>query len=168
MTHRLILTRHAKSSWDDPKMEDQDRPLNNRGRVAAQDIGEWLAQHDYVPDLVLCSPSKRTSETWDIISGALPRAATVQYEKALYLASSDDMLKALRNVQGAETVLMLGHNPGISLAATALAAKPPHHPRFAHYPTAATTVYRFDIDGWSDVAWGNGDVLAFTVPRGED
>ncbi len=168
MTHRLILTRHAKSSWDDPNTQDHDRPLNRRGRDGAKDIGEWLAQHDYLPDLVMCSTAARTRETWEIIAAELPGEREAQFEKSLYQASPDQMLAALRKAGGAETVLMLGHNPGIAQMAKALAASPPHHPRFAHYPTAATTVYQFDVDDWSKVEWGSGDVLAFTLPRGEE
>ena len=52
MTLRLILTRHAKSSWDDPLMSDHDRPLNERGKAAAADLGNWLASRGYVPDVV--------------------------------------------------------------------------------------------------------------------
>jgi phosphohistidine phosphatase len=168
MTHRLILTRHAKSSWDDPTMDDHDRPLNKRGRAGALDIGEWLNQHDFIPDLVLSSTAARTRETWEIIAGALPRQAELKLERALYLATPEEMLNVLRKVGNAETVLMLGHNPGIALAASALAANPPHHPRFPHYPTAATTVFQFDINDWGQVTWGSGDVLAFTLPRGEE
>ena len=52
MTLRLILTRHAKSSWDDPLMSDHDRPLNERGKAAAADLGNWLASRGYVPEEV--------------------------------------------------------------------------------------------------------------------
>ena len=167
MTHRLILTRHAKSSWQDPTADDHDRPLNKRGRAAAIDIGEWLAQHDFIPDLVLCSTSARTRETWDIMSKALPRQGELRLEAALYHATPEQMLAVLRKVTDAQTVLLLGHNPGMAQAAAALAANPPHHPRFAQYPTTATTVYQFDISGWDKVSWGSGDVLAFTLPRDE-
>ena len=168
MTHRLILTRHAKSSWDDPTIDDHERPLNQRGRAAALDVGQWLAQHDFVPDLVLCSTSARTRETWEIIATALPRSAEARYERALYLASPEQMLDVLHKVKDAATVMVLGHNPGTALLATALAANPPNHPRFAHYPTAATTVYQFEVQDWGGIAWNSGDVLEFTVPRHVD
>ena len=57
---RLILTRHAKSSWDDPLTPDHDRPLNDRGKAAAADLGQWLASRGYIPDEVLCSDALRT------------------------------------------------------------------------------------------------------------
>ena len=61
---RLILTRHAKSSWDDPMTPDHDRPLNERGKAAAADLGQWLASRDYVPEEVLCSDALRTRKTF--------------------------------------------------------------------------------------------------------
>ena len=71
MTLRLILTRHAKSSWDDPLMSDHDRPLNARGKAAAADLGGWLASRSYLPGQVLCSDALRTRETWEGIAPAL-------------------------------------------------------------------------------------------------
>lgn len=165
MTRRLILTRHAKSSWDDETLEDHDRPLNKRGHSAAQDIGEWLAQHDYLPDLVISSSAARTKETWESMAGALPCKPETRFERSLYDSSPEQILTALREVKDAQTVLLIAHNPGIALAANALAASPPHHPRFATYPTTATTVYQFNIDDWKQLTWGSGDVLDFALPR---
>ena len=67
---RLILTRHAKSSWDDPLTPDHDRDLNDRGKAAAADLGQWLSSRGYVPDEVLCSDALRTRKTF---SGIPPR-----------------------------------------------------------------------------------------------
>ena len=57
---RLILTRHAKSAWDDPTLEDFDRPLNDRGRRAARALGDFMASRGYEPEEVICSPARRT------------------------------------------------------------------------------------------------------------
>ena len=65
MTRTLILTRHAKSSWDAPVASDHDRPLNKRGRKSAPAIGTWLKQNGWLPDEVISSTSARTRETWD-------------------------------------------------------------------------------------------------------
>jgi phosphohistidine phosphatase len=69
---RLILTRHAKSAWDDPAMADHDRPLNERGKAAAADLGQWLASRDYIPQEVLCSDAERTRKTWSGIAPPCP------------------------------------------------------------------------------------------------
>lgn len=164
MTLRLILTRHAKSSWDDPTMPDRDRPLNARGRGAAADLGAWLASRGYVPDEVLCSDALRTRQTWEGIAPALPGAPAVTLKPALYHAGPDVMLAVLRHATG-RTVMMLGHNPGIAELAARIVARPPLHEGFAHYPTGATLVASFETDDWGQVGFGQGAVRDFIVPR---
>ena len=111
---RLILTRHAKSAWDDPAMADHDRPLNSRGRRAALELGEWLHSRGYEPDEVLCSTAERTRETWARVAAApLEVTPGVAYVEALYHASPDVMLAVLQRAT-ADCVMMIGHNPGIS------------------------------------------------------
>lgn len=160
---RLILTRHAKSSWDDPTLDDHERPLNPRGRAAAKELGEWLASRGYLPDQILCSTSRRTAETWDSVAAALPEAPEPEMSAALYHAGPDLMLKVLKGAVGA-SVMMLGHNPGIGEFAGMLPAERPHHPDFDRYPTAATLVVDFQIPAWGDVAPRLGSVLDFFVP----
>lgn len=164
MTKRLILTRHAKSSWDDPLMSDHDRPLNDRGKAAAADLGEWLASRGYVPDQVLCSDALRTRKTWSGIAPALPGTPILDLKPALYHAGPDVMLAVLRHATG-DTVMMIGHNPGISEFAHRIVARAPLSPEFLRYPTGATLVCDFTADSWAEVSWGQGSVDDFIVPR---
>lgn len=164
MPLRLILMRHAKSSWEDPDLPDRDRPLNARGQRAARALGEWLASRGYMPDQVLCSSVRRTVETWQGVAPALGDAPEPHLIDALYHADPQTMLATLRQATG-RTVLMLGHNPGIGAFAATLPAQPPLGPNFAHYPTGATLVVSFDAPGWPDIAPGEGGVLDFIVPR---
>lgn len=159
MAKRLILTRHAKSSWehDGP---DHERPLNARGLQSAPLIAQWLKDHGYLPGAVLSSSAKRTQQTND----ALDFKAPARFERSLYLAEPETMLAELRR-EHADCVLMLGHNPGIAIFAEMLVAAPPDHPRFFAYPTCATTVMDFDIDDWKDLQLGSGHVLGFVAPR---
>ncbi len=161
---RLILTRHAKSSWDDPMMSDHDRPLNERGRAAAADLGQWLASRGYVPQEVLCSDALRTRETFSGIAPALPAAPAPELKPALYHAGPDVMMAVLKHAT-ADTVMMLGHNPGIAEFAHRLVAKTPMSGDFTRYPTGATLVVDFDIDGWADLRFGQGITVDFIVPR---
>ena len=90
---RLILTRHAKSAWDNPALSDHDRPLNTRGQRAARELGDWLASRGYEPDEVLCSPALRTRETWDHVAAAvLEVRPAVRYEAELYQAAPETLL----------------------------------------------------------------------------
>lgn len=164
MTKRLILTRHAKSSWDDPLMSDHDRPLNARGRGAATDLGGWLASRGYLPQEVLCSDAVRTRETWEGIAPAIPAAPQVTLKPTLYHAGPDVMLAVLRHAT-AETVLMIGHNPGIAEFAQRIVASPPQHPGFARYPTGATLVATFEVESWADIGFGQGATRDFIIPR---
>ena len=164
MTKRLILTRHAKSSWDDPLMNDHDRPLNDRGKAAAADLGEWLASRGYVPEQVLCSDALRTRKTWSGIAPALPGTPILDLKPALYHAGPDVMLAVLRHAT-APVVMMIGHNPGIAEFAHRIVARAPMSPEFQRYPTGATLVVDFAVDSWEDVSWGMGSVDDFIVPR---
>ncbi|SEN90344.1 phosphohistidine phosphatase [Gemmobacter aquatilis] len=164
MTKRLILTRHAKSSWDDPLMTDHDRPLNARGTAAATDLGKWLASRGYVPDQVLCSDALRTRKTWEGIAPALPGTPALDLKPALYHAGPDVMLAVLRHATG-DTVMMIGHNPGIAEFANRIVARAPLSPDFQRYPTGATLVVDFGIDTWDAVTWASGAVDDFIIPR---
>ncbi|WP_170419417.1 SixA phosphatase family protein [Ruegeria atlantica] len=161
MTRTLILTRHAKSSWDSPTLSDHDRPLNRRGRKSAPAIAAWLRESGWLPDEVLSSSSARTRETWDLMG--LP-AEKLSFLRTLYHADPEDMLAELTGATE-QSVLMLGHNPGIAGFASLLVKRPPDHARFYDYPTCATTVLRFEIESWADLKWRSGDVLGFAIPR---
>ncbi|MES2844838.1 MAG: histidine phosphatase family protein [Pseudomonadota bacterium] len=160
---RLILTRHAKSAWDDPATPDHDRPLNERGKAAAADLGIWLASRGYVPGEVLCSDALRTRKTWSGIAPALPGTPILHLKPALYHAGPDVMLAVLRHAT-ADTVMMIGHNPGIADFAQRLIARAPVNSEFARYPTGATLVCDFAVDSWADAAFGQGTTVDFIVP----
>jgi phosphohistidine phosphatase len=160
MTRRLILMRHAKSSWGDPMLSDHARPLNGRGKRSAKALGAWLRENDYLPDQVLCSSSARTRETLDRLTITAP----TKFLDSLYHASPHAMLSELTRAKGA-AVLVLGHNPGIAAFAETIVSHPPNHPRFHDYPTCATLVADFDIDDWSELKQASGTPLAFVTPR---
>ncbi len=164
MSLTLILMRHAKSAWSDPTIDDFERPLNGRGRESAPAIAEWLAAKGYLPDKVLVSGARRTVETWDRMTSRMPATATMESSPALYQAGPDIIMNVLKS-QTAPSVMVICHNPGIGEYAERIVAKRPDHPDFVRYPTAATSVIAFDADSWSDINWGSGRLVDFTVPR---
>lgn len=158
---RLILTRHAKSAWDDPSMDDHDRPLNDRGRRSARALGDWLASRGYDPEEVLCSTSRRTVETWERAAAAVfETRPPLRLKPELYHADADEMMDILRTAS-MNTVMVIGHNPGIAAFAAMLPERPPLDPDFRRFPTAATLVVDFAADSWADVQPGSGDVRDF-------
>ena len=161
MTRTLILTRHAKSSWDTPGQPDHERPLNKRGRASAEVIGRWLQDRGLRPDMVLCSAAARTRETWDRMK---LEAGEERFTDLLYHVTANQILRVLNGAEG-ETVMILGHNPGLADFAAEIVTEPPEHPRFADYPTGATTVISFEIETWRKVGWRSGTVRDFVLPR---
>lgn len=166
---RLLLLRHAKSSWDDPGLDDFDRPLAARGVAAAPLIGRWLVENDLAPDLVLSSPAVRAIETWELIAPLLGPEGQVKFEHGLYGATPDELLERLQRVkEDPATLLLLGHNPALEMLAGRLVAGGAEKPlkRLAkQFPTAALALIRLDIDAWSDVADGRGTLEAFETPK---
>jgi phosphohistidine phosphatase len=160
MTRTLILMRHAKSSWDDHTLPDHDRPLNKRGIRSAKALGQWLAEQTWQPDQALVSTATRTRETFEDLN--LPIAA--EFTRSLYHANSAEMQMVLETATG-QTVLMIGHNPGLSEFARDMVTKPAKHTRFTDFPTGATAIIAFDIDDWDQVETGTGDVIDFVLPR---
>lgn len=160
---RLIVMRHAKSSWADPGQRDLDRPLNKRGRRAAELMAGWLRENGFRPDQALVSSARRTQETWAGLVAILGAAPTC-YLPEIYHAGPDQILDVVRRNAEGDTVLVLGHQPGIGLFARKMLAEPPDDPEFEHYPTTATTV--IEVPDWKDLDWSTGRLCAFIAPRG--
>lgn len=166
---RLCLMRHAKSDWSDPSKDDFDRPLNARGRVAAEFMAEFVARSPHRPDAVLCSTAKRARETFLPLGERLGDAAPVDYRENLYHAMPDVLLDEIRKApESAGTLLVVAHNPGLVLLAMALAEDPDEDLalQVAHgVPTGGFIVFEFDVDRWRDVAEGGARTVFFGKPR---
>lgn len=164
MTKRLILIRHAKSSWDSAFADDHARTLNPRGRASAQAIGDWLADQGHIPQTVLCSDAMRTQETAKLILSKLSPTPELRLSGMLYHAAPDTIVDLLQH-ETAQTVAVIAHNPSIGMLANALVKTPPDHARFSDYPTCATTVIDFSINTWAGVERQSGICVDFIVPR---
>lgn len=161
----LILIRHAKSSWSSGASDDKSRPLNARGVEAASKVGVWLASKGYMPDEVISSSATRCAQTWDNIKTALGTTPNPRYDDALYHAGPKQMLESLHGANG-DTVVMLGHMPGIGEFARDIRRDPPpHHASFSEYPTAATTVFQFKAESWAEVQMGTAKSVDYIIPR---
>ena len=163
---RLYLLRHAKSSWKEPGLPDHDRPLAGRGRRAAKAIARHLREQGIEPQLVLCSPARRARETLEAIEPALGRRA-VRVEPELYGASAGVLLEQLRGVRDdLESVMLVGHNPGLQQLALALARPAPELDELeAKYPTAALVTLAFPGPSWRDLDRGTAELVGFVRPR---
>jgi phosphohistidine phosphatase len=114
MVRHLYLLRHAKSNWDDPSMDDHDRPLAPRGRKAMRAMARHIRKADVRPELILCSSAARARQTLDRVLPALPDTTPFEVEDALYTFDADDLLARLRRVPATVgSVMVVGHNPAL-------------------------------------------------------
>src|ERR1700757_4493005 len=110
--NRLFVLRHAKSSWDNPGLDDHDRPLAPRGERAVVALASYLSERNIHPELVLCSSSRRTRETMDGIGVGGEHVI----EDALYGADTTELIERLRQLpEGMSSVMLIGHNPSAQM-----------------------------------------------------
>lgn len=148
-TRTLLLFRHADSVRP-PGTPDPDRDLSPRGEAQAREAGRWLGEHGPVPELAVVSPSVRTGRTWALAADAMVRvtggsAPPVTVEPAIYRAGVDELAGVVHEVSDAVgTVLVCGHEPGLSEVALWLAGEgsdPAAHARMSRgLPKGAVAV----------------------------
>jgi phosphohistidine phosphatase len=169
MMRTLMLMRHAKSSWDQPDLADVDRPLDPRGKAAAPLIARHIKAQRWRPDLVLCSPAERVRATWQLMIPILGRSIECRTLRTIYLGAPSRLLEALRRpADEIQTLMMIGHNPGLGRLALTLCGAGPKKAlaqMAAKFPTAALAVIGFDVGHWSGVAPGIGRLEAFVRPK---
>ena len=162
---RLILIRHAKTEQGAP---DISRPLTDRGRRDAREIGRWLAANDHAPDHVVLSPSVRTRQTWQVAVEQLGTTPTTAEDQRIYDNSVGNLLAIIRDTQpSVQTLAIVGHNPSVHGCAVGLlggvggrAAE-----EVQDFPTATIAVFGVDSD-WEDVGSGPATLVAVTTCRG--
>ena len=158
----LYLIRHAKSSWKFPELDDFDRPLSKRGKRDAPTMGQRLHQRGIVPDLILCSPAKRTKRTAQAIAKAVDYPASeIKYRQAIYEASAEEMIALLQSVDNSEnTVLLVAHNPGLTELANRLTS---HY--IDNVVTAGVVAIQFPLTHWEETAEREGQLLWYDFPK---
>jgi phosphohistidine phosphatase len=164
----LYFLRHAKSSWEDPGLDDHDRPLAPRGRKAAEVIGAHLRVQRIQPELVLVSSSRRTRETLD---GVAP-AGDALIEPELYGAGPREILARLQRLpDGTGSVMVIGHNPAMQTIVLRLAGGAGRSPEGTaladverKFPTGALATLTFR-GAWRDLEPGAAELVAFVRPK---
>jgi phosphohistidine phosphatase len=165
---RLMLLRHAKSASGEHGMGDIDRPLAPRGKRAAELIGEAMAAHGWMPDLILCSPARRTRETLAGVLPTLTGEARIAIIDALYEPPGDYTSAIAANGGDAERLLLVGHNPAMQATALALIGSGDRDLASEiskKYPTGALAVIDFEMGNWAKIAAKSGRLTAYVTPR---
>ena len=158
MITRLILMRHAKSSWKYPELSDHERPLNKRGRKAAGKIAKELIRLEWIPNKLYSSDSTRTEETWARMNKII-KGVDVEYLHKLYHSSPNKIRKNLPNEFDCETIMILGHNPGCADFLSYLCGE------WHRMPTAATALLTIKNPNESWKVKDNWNLEELLLPR---
>ena len=165
----LLLLRHAKSSWDDPALDDRDRPLAPRGKRAAERIGRYMRDNEIRPALVLCSPARRAQDTLAIVRPGLGVDIEVSTDDAIYTFDADDLLERLQSVPSSvDSVMVVGHNPALHDLASLLAGEGDRAALSqlrVKFPTGALAMLDLGGTEWSRLGAGQAHLTALVLPR---
>lgn len=167
MTKQLIMIRHAKSDWSLPAIDDFERPLAGRGIVDCAKIGQWLAAQGCSVDCVISSSALRAWQTTEAIAYSLGISRQkIQYDGKLYLADSDDMLKIIRKqADNCDTLLLVGHNPGMDQLLIELTAHKLKLTENGKLLTTASVAMLSIPDDWKNLATHSGNIIVMMRPR---
>jgi len=151
----LLVLRHAKSSWNDSALGDHERPLNERGRRDGPRMGQLIREYGLIPDVVISSDAVRAQLTARAVAEAARYEGEILLDPRLYLASPADILLLLRTVrENAETIMIVGHNPGLEELVEQLTGER------QDLPTAALAQIVLPIDRWSDLKLSSRGTLS--------
>jgi phosphohistidine phosphatase len=168
--HTLILLRHAKAEHV-AGVPDVARELTSRGLRDAEAIGQWFAEHELAPDLVVCSTSARTRQTWETAAESGAEAAEVSFDKRVYNAGVETLLEVIREApESAGVLVVVGHGPGIPWLAADLAAdsggSEVAYARMEEgFPTSGLAVLSYS-GRWADLGPEDALLEDFAAPRG--
>ena len=156
----LYLLRHAKSSWKDETLRDFDRPLKGRGRKAAEQMGQVLAEEKLKSPLVISSPAVRARETTELVLESAGLKVEPRFEERIYEADVRTLLAIVRSIpDSSRTAIMVGHNPGFENLNEYLTGDG------RHMPTCALAKIEFDAASWSEVSEESGRLELFVTPK---
>ncbi len=142
----LMVMRHAKSSWENAHATDHERTLNAQGREAAPRMARWMAAHNWLPERIICSNAQRTVETADLLLGTWGQPIDIDYTRQLYLAPAEAYIHQASQISDElHRVLLIGHNPGISILVGNVSEE------IDHMPTCAVAIFRLVVDRWCEL-----------------
>jgi phosphohistidine phosphatase len=165
---RIFMLRHAKTEKSATHGSDHERELLPRGHANATEMARWLGCCSQQPQLILCSSATRTQQTYQLFKHTLPSLPDATIASNLYLASAGDIFYEINKIQDdIESVMIIGHNPGIKEFCVQIAndERPNLVDAIAlNFPTCALAVFEVPCTHWNDVAPGIGQLVEYMHP----
>jgi len=158
---KLVICRHAKSSWDDPRLSDHGRPLSNRGLRDAPMMAARIHTNRIFPEKILTSNALRAKMTAEFYLKVFEKME-VGYEvsDAFYMASETELLKEIKKTNNKiDTLFIFGHNPGLTELINYLGEP------LENLPTAAIMGFKFDENSWENISSNNASFWMYDFPK---
>jgi len=141
----LLIFRHAKSAWDDPTLDDHDRPLNNRGLKTAPAMGRFLKSQGLLPDKIITSSALRARKTAELFAEQCGYSQEIEIRSEIYNADTQEIIKLLNRYGGSEDrVMVVGHNPTLEELTRSLTG------RLERLPTGTIVHVELPVENWSE------------------
>lgn len=153
---KLLLLRHAKSDWNDFTLEDHERPLNERGKRNASQIGRYMADHNLTPDMIFCSTAIRTRETLGLILEETPLTCPIEFRPDIYEATSRALMDIIKSCPDKyHHIMLVGHNPAMQYLGLELSNNldGKHRQQLEkHLPTGTLQCHTLNLDSFESVS----------------
>lgn len=162
-TKKVLLMRHAKSSWNNPGLRDFDRPLNKRGKRDAPRMGKYLKELQLIPDQIFSSPAQRAKSTiLKVIDELGLPVSKITWDENLYFNGSHSYINAIRNAQDSSEIIMtVGHNPMTEDTISELS----DDTSTKRIKTATIACFEFKADSWKDIQFHKDSLQWIISPK---
>ena len=162
MKRSLILIRHTKSNWTDFSLPDFDRPIKKDRIDDAKNMAAQLKSLGVEPDLIICSPAKRTRQTAEYFCDKLKyEEKDIQFDKRIYESTAEDVLQVVRETDSkVKTLVVIGHNPSLTNLANMFAEN-----SIEEIPTTGVVWLEFSIKDWELYKLTPCNLKAFLAPK---
>lgn len=159
---RILILRHAKSSWTDPNLSDFERPLNERGLRTAPFMGKLIVERGLSPAAIISSPAKRARQTAELVVNEIGVETNLSFDDRIYEASPNALrIVVSETISDLTSVMIVGHNPGIEGFIRHLTGK------IESMPTAALAVIDLNIESWKEINHDTGSLITIIRPKEE-
>ena len=160
----LILVRHAKSSWDDPSLNDFERPLNGRGKRDAPMMADRIFDKGVKLDYIVSSPAKRAKKTAEEFARRFSKKGKkLAFKSELYMAGENTFTNVIEGLDNDDDcVAIFSHNPGITDFANSLTDT-----RLDNIPTCGVFAISVDSKEWNKFSESKKEFLFFDYPKAQ-
>lgn len=158
----LLIVRHAKSGWDNPDLNDFERPLNKRGHRDAPFMGDLIAKMGIKPDLIISSSALRAHTTAGYFADSFkyPKDKIIA-DRSIYERGIRHIIKLIKNLDNnISTVMVFGHNPDITSLSSFYSGE-----YFDNVPTCGVVCIDFNVTSWNDTDTENGKLRFYEFPK---